>query len=564
MPQAIQHTLRILACCGSRRQLICLSVFLPVLTIALSGCNNVRELIGIEKQKPNIVVILTDDQRWDTLWAMENVQKELIEYGTNFTNAFVSIPQCCPMRSTFLSGGFYAHNTHVLGNSFLEEFDDTRSLGILLQQQGYRTALLGKYMNGYKALDTYVPPGWTHWFAFSENSPGESMIEKGWFDIISGASSADGPGVGTRKTYDRHQTGVLQEEAISFIRSDAEEPFFLLISTHLPHNPATPAPGDENLFPDFVPDSLSMQEVNLSNKPIWSERSGGKSIDFVRKQLRSLQAIDRLVQTVVSELRSKDLLKNTYVVFLSDNGYLWGEHGGEWGKLMPYEESIRIPLIFRTPSAEKRTENRMTLANLDLPTTILRWAGSEMQTEGYDLRPLIKGEPDYNPWKEGILSQLFQEFPATWVLWRDERYKLIELVETKGSEFYDLLNDPYEMENQNDNPEFRKIIKAFRKNIEDTAGLVIAMPSNIMPMARVGSAYKKKVTAQFGTPPYTWSLSGSSLPPGLTLSPKTGTIAGTPKKKGEFEFEVVVKDSTVSPYDERPHKYSKLFTIEVK
>jgi Sulfatase/Glucodextranase, domain B/Bacterial Ig-like domain (group 2) len=113
----------------------------------------------------NFIVILTDDQRWDTLWAMPIVQEKLMARGVTFTNAFVTTPLCCPFRTSFLSGGFYAHNTGVLTNALpnggVSRFHDEETIATILQGAGYKTALMGKYMNGYLKIAPYIPPGWT-------------------------------------------------------------------------------------------------------------------------------------------------------------------------------------------------------------------------------------------------------------------------------------------------------------------------------------------------------------------------------------------------------------------
>ena len=158
--------------------------FLRISALVASGfaaCRYNPSKMNIPLDRPNIVLILTDDQRWDTLWAMPILKKQLASRGITFKNAFMTTPVCCPARASLLSGGFYAHHTGVLTNSSLNgsihKFQDTETLPTLLQKAGYVTGFVGKYMHEYRP--GYVPPGWTNFVA---NNNGGML--KDWFHLI--------------------------------------------------------------------------------------------------------------------------------------------------------------------------------------------------------------------------------------------------------------------------------------------------------------------------------------------------------------------------------------------
>lgn len=543
----------------------------------LAGCSKNESVVEQGVKKPNIVLIYTDDQRWDTLWAMKNVNRHLVKHGTTFTNAFTTIPSCCPTRASMLAGGFHPKSTHVLQNrepnGSVTSFTEKDSIAVQLQKEGYKTAMLGKYLNGYQYYEEpelYVPPGWSKWFSFTYIPQNLRT-----YIIATGSSGYLKQEKATARIFSRHQTGLLEEEAVEFIRDSTDSPFFLFVSTTLPHKPANPAPGDENLFPDFLPNAPSIDEADLSDKPQWlisSVKKMGEIRSYgarlAKKQLQSLQAIDRLVGSVMSELHANNLLENTIIVFTSDSGLPWGEHGIA-GKAKPYEEIIRVPLIIRSPFHKgENNESSTVAANLDLGTTILRWAEIDAATNGYDLQPFIDRNPEYNPWKNGFLIQSFlsdiiSDYSAPpWTAWRNDQYKLVEWVTTGEQEFYDLRNDPYEMESQHNNPAFSDIIEEFQQRIEKEAGFIISSPPTLK-YATVDIPYSENIHTRYGTPPFKWSIYEGNLPNGLLLSKSDGLISGIPTEAGEYSFSIQVQDNSTSPYDGKPQAYVMHFTLTV-
>lgn len=226
------------------RTLLSRSAALGLCLFALSACS--PEPLDVP---PNIILVLTDDQRWDTLWSMPRFMERSREHQLLFHQAFVSTPMCAPSRGCILSGGFYAHNAHVLTNelpngSWSVFPDDEYTLPVLLWDQGYRTGLLGKYLNPDGEVDLGIPRGWNTWWVPTESS---HMIE---WQVVSGVSDGGGEDLAELSWGAEYFTDAQADKAIHFME-EREEPFFLYLSTTAPHLPNEPAPQDIGLFQDF-------------------------------------------------------------------------------------------------------------------------------------------------------------------------------------------------------------------------------------------------------------------------------------------------------------------------
>ena len=315
----------------------------------------------------NFVVILTDDQRWDTLWSMPIVQDKLIGRGITFNNAYTSSPVCSPTRASLLAGGFYAQNTGVLHNHMPNggavKFLDSDSLATLLQKAGYKTALIGKYLNDYHVMAPYVPRGWTKFLGIA------SGIEYYDYLMTRGSSteeSAAGEIIGPIHEY---VTDYERDAAIEFLEETVDQPFFLLFSTNAPHDPATPAPGDQDLFLDYLYRDRAYGEEDLLDKPWFVNWYADRFFTseriihfdaFMKDQLRALQAVDRAVGAIVDKIERQGKLNDTVLLFTSDNGFMWGEHR-RWDKMLPYEESLRVPFVMVLPGATRGTDKHLVV-----------------------------------------------------------------------------------------------------------------------------------------------------------------------------------------------------------
>src|SRR5215210_7673784 len=307
-----------------------------------------------EKPKPpNVVLILTDDLTSadlnpNTLKHMPNMRKLLIDKGTTFDNSFVSNSLCCPSRATILRGQ-YTHNHQILSNEPpLGGFQKFRLLGhenstmaTWVKEQGYRTAFFGKYLNGYD--DTYIPPGWDEWYAVTGNYLSHTFNENGHLVDYDPESN--------------YETDVMRDKATDYISRTAgadppfftaNRPFFMWIGTKAPHQPANPAPRDENTYPDIsLPQPPSFDEKDISDKPAWIRGNPPLSLEqkvymeeLYRKRLQSMLAVDDMVGDLVESLKKSGELDDTYIFFTSDNGFHLGQHRLGAGKWTPYEEDI--------------------------------------------------------------------------------------------------------------------------------------------------------------------------------------------------------------------------------
>ena len=412
---------------------------------------------GPPQNRPNIVLILTDDQRWDTLWSMPIVQRDLVHQGVTFKNAFVVNSLCCPSRASFLTGG-YSHTTGVYSNNpphgGFESFrpDEHSTIATWLHKAGYTTALIGKYLNHYGNAGKlgYVPPGWSRWVALAIDTVK-------YYDY---ALNIDGTVVHYHHRPQDYSTDVLARQAVRFIHQ-TKGPLFLYYATSAPHGPARPDPRDTASFPNMRPyRPPNYNEQDVSDKPAWVRSlppmtlKREETIDaFRRRQYQSLEEVDRSVGQIVQALKDTNRLSNTMIVFTSDNGLAWGEH--RWaGKKDAYEESIRIPMVIRyDPMGPQNRADSHLVLNIDIAPTFAKVAGvSAPGADGRSLLPLL--DASASSWRTDFLVEHLKDRIApipTFCAVRTEQY-LYVLYGTGEEELYDLSQDPYELQNRASDP----------------------------------------------------------------------------------------------------------------
>ena len=337
--------------------------------------------------RPNVVILMSDDQRWDTIGPTltPNIWDNLVNtgplfpdsVGTSFTNAFVPNPLCCPSRTSTLTGR-YSHTTGVYTNvppfGGFASFDDEHTIATDFRSAGYRTAMIGKYLNGYNAgIEDYIPPGWDRWFAVNTGAFYNYGAQSDGLHLRYGSQPRD------------YVTRVLSSQAISFVQGAkaAGGPFLLYYAFTAPHGPAIPDPRDVGRFssvPLPTPPSYNVaQDPTGAGKPGYILQQPLRDPSaFHQHQLESTYGVDQAVGGLLSVLPS-----NTIVVYMSDNGMLWGEH--RWvGKTVPYNESIRIPMILTSLDGSFALPASWTpddlVLNVDLRPTLEAAAGVSLST----------------------------------------------------------------------------------------------------------------------------------------------------------------------------------------
>jgi arylsulfatase A-like enzyme len=411
--------------------------------------------------KPNVVLILTDDQRFDTLSGMPNVRRLLAAQGTTYTRAMVPTSLCCPSRATILTG-LYAHSSRLFGNGdvggpryggwrrFHRLGLEKRTLGPALRAAGYRTALIGKYLNffGRYSPDGYRPPGWDT-FAALMSSHGSYYAYHLSDGTYHGLEPQD------------YSTDVLASRATDFIASTpVDQPLFLYFAPFGPHAPYTPAPRDiGTLDGKLTPFTAPTLHQRLRTMPGWMQNRRHftqAEVDQTRQpQLEALMSIDDAVGSIVQSLQQGNRDRDTLFVFMSDNGYFWGEHT-IIGKDSPYDASTRIPMVIRwdghTPPGS--TSGRIVL-NVDIARTIAEATGASMQTDGLD----ILGDKT----RKGFVLEAMDgyNYRPAYCGWRTKNRMFVQW-NTGEQELYDYRLDPAERTNLAHRKSWRPVKKALR------------------------------------------------------------------------------------------------------
>jgi arylsulfatase A-like enzyme len=407
------------------------AVFAAALVVALIGAASAGAAAG-PSARPNVVLIVTDDQTLSsyTSEVMPKTAALLEAGGTRFTNAFVTSPLCCPSRASLLTGQ-YGHNNGVLRNEYGPLREKSNTLPVWLQQAGYRTMHVGRYLNFYEPVTEphEVAPGWDEWRTLTGGSD--------YFDYeleVNGRSESYGNDDAD------YVTRVINERAARLIETHepGKQPFFLQIDHIAPHQASgtravgcksspIPDPRDRHRFRDrALPVPPSLNEADVSDKPSFvqalppmDEHDMRRATRRWRCSLAALRAVDRGVEQVFEALEDAGELRNTAVVFISDNGYYFGEHRIPDKKHNPYEEAIRVPLLIRLPKALRDGAPRVPIvpqavANIDIAPTILQLATAKpcppsancRTLDGRSLVPLLRGRAGSWPEARDLVIEL--------------------------------------------------------------------------------------------------------------------------------------------------------------
>lgn len=430
-------------------------------------------------EPPNVLLILTDDQRANTLVGMPRVMEELVGEGTTYPNSFVPTSWCCPSRASLLSGKF-AHNSGVWENlqasawgawsAFANGGEESDTLATRLQNAGYRTGLFGKYLNDTVAKDdAYLPPGWDDFDAFLGGNYTRYRL------------SSDTKPVRKER---RYLTDVLAERTLDFIESTPEDtPFFAYFSPFAPHYPYDAGPyagttraagllDDIEAATNFP--SPSTNQADMSGYPKWMQKLEPSDLwdnegrnndekmtlsDVIERQADTLMGVDAAIGRMIDALRESGRLDNTLIVLVSDNGYAWGEHRLQ-GKNTPYDVSVRVPLVMRLDGVlpAGAVDPRVVAANVDVHATILDIAG---------IKPgRIDGLSTLTSDRDGLVMEAMRWVgirgrPAYCGFRTEDR--LYVRYSTGEEELYDYTRDPYELDNVVDDPAYAADREALKR-----------------------------------------------------------------------------------------------------
>jgi N-acetylglucosamine-6-sulfatase len=421
--------------------------------------------------RPNIVFVLTDDLSQNLVRFMPHVL-QMKRRGETFGNYFVTDSLCCPSRASIFTGRF-PHDTHVFDNSppeggyavFHERREERETFALALQREGYSTALMGKYLNGYmpgsiQEGGSRVPPGWSEW-----DVAGNGYPEYGY------RMNSDGHVHQYGHRPSEYLTDVLARKGLGFIARAAasRRPFMLELATFAPHGPYTPAPRDYGKFPGLrAPRTPAFNAIG-TDEPAWLSRFealGPRQIASIdakfRERAQAVQAVDQMIGEIEAQLHAEGIARNTYIVFSSDNGLHMGEHRLQPGKLTAFDTDIKVPLIVTGPGVpDGRTVSQMT-ENVDLCPSFEELAGAPVppSVDGHSLVALLHGRR-VRDWRKEILVEHHGRVddpgdpdlptrgsgnPPSYEAIRTKHSLYVEYA-TGEREVYDLRRDPFELHN---------------------------------------------------------------------------------------------------------------------
>ncbi len=452
--------------------------------------------------RPNVVVIMTDDQRWDCMsceghpFLKTPNMDRIAEEGARFANMFVTTSLCSPSRASFLSG-LYAH-THKVTNNFTDYPADLPSYPLRLQQSGYETAYIGKWHMGEQSDERR--PGFDYWITHK----GQGKYYDTTFNIN-----------GKRTVKKGYYTHRVTDMAIDWLKQEHNEPYLLIIGHKAPHTPFTPEKKYENIYDD-VKIRYPRTAFNLESKPRWvKERlntwhgiygpifgfrkdfpdtrpeSVLKFAEFVRAYTATIKSVDDSVGRVYTTLKELGQLDNTLFVFTSDNGFFLGEHGMTDKRSM-HEPSIRVPLLVRYPRLIRPgTIISKMVMNVDFAPSILDICRAKplKNIHGKSWKKLLAGQT--SGWRKSLYYSYNYEkqFPYTPNVRgvRTDEWKYVHYPngdrrqDQYKAELYNLKNDPLETRNLIDEPKYADKVRELKAELHRLMAQTGALPDK-MPL----------------------------------------------------------------------------------
>ena len=453
--------------------------------VAAAGAAGVAPLPAqpARRGRPNIVFIITDDQRWDSLGVTGHpVVKtpqidRLAREGVVFENFFCATPLCSPSRASFLTG-LYPHRHRIINNDRPGMDAVSHTLATfprILRESGYESAYVGKWHMG---LDDSRRPGFDHWVSFK----GQGL----YIDPVLNVNGASIQATG-------YTTDLLNQHAVEFLSRKHSKPFVLYLAHKAVHAPYIPAPRHEKMYADFEYRPPDVSKADLAGKPVLRravaapdmlrvegaipepvEPRRGRGHDpqtVVRDQLRCLASVDEGVGMVVDALRRSGELDHTIVIFTSDNGYLLGEHGLFNEKRFAWEESIRIPFVMRYPALVKPGRRKQMVVNVDVAPTLFELAGVQWPEalHGESFAPILRDSS--LPGRQAMLAEYFEEkvvpICPDWQAVRTTTHKYIRYPgKEELNELYDLRSDAREEQNRIQDPQMAAVLDRLRRELD--------------------------------------------------------------------------------------------------
>jgi N-acetylglucosamine-6-sulfatase len=422
-------------------------------------------------QRPNIILIFSDDQSYESVEKMPFLRKRMPPQGGwyRFDRAFIQNPSCCPSRATVLTGQF-SHHHGVEGTGQRPAYDDSDTIATRLDAAGYRTSFVGKYNLGKVGgtFDGYIPPGWDD---FVEHPTGQNR----YYDY---RLYENGNPVDYGSDPEDYSTDVLRDHVLDFIDSSASsEPFFAIFAPRATHNGWVAAPRHLGHYADEPVEHVpNFNEEDVSDKPAWWQDLEPRKVTSIdnarRKQWDTALALDDAVKAIFQRTKDLGLMRNTVIVFMTDNGHAFGEHRLN-GKVCAYEECARTPLLVKFGGHNEGRTFPQVVGNEDLAPTFAELAGTSPpdSTDGQSFATMLRDGITPPHWRNEILLRGYNGAekpglpPTFWGL-RTRRQKYIETVGTGEVELYDLTVDPYELENVADDPEYAEIRARLAERLE--------------------------------------------------------------------------------------------------
>jgi len=533
---------------------------------------------GAESNRPNLVLIMTDDMRADELRWMPRTRHFFADKGVDFVNAFASHPVCCPARASTLTGQYtHNHGVYTAHDPWgFQSLDDSETLPVWLQRSGYNSLFLGKYLNGYgeqPAPDgssahstTYVPPGWSDWRGAPQGgmAPDDPMAG-GTYRYFDMTLNVNGTLVPNSR---RYSTSVLGNQSIDMIHDWApkKKPFFLYANYVAPHH-GSPTEADDppplaagngstirigtpavpqrvwNRYNGIITPQQLRQggEADVSDKPEFirkrpalNSKHWGAIAELARQRAQSLSLVDHQVARTIRALRATGELDNTIIAFTSDNGYFLGEHRMGQGKLLPYQPSLRVPMLIRGPTIPHGKVRHDPFLLIDLAPTFLDAANAQagLPIDGESMLPVARNGD--RGWRRPVLTEsgprsraittvngdpksavlpTGRHDPRYSVGIRTSRYLYVHNA-SEENELYDLVRDPGELTNRIDMPAYRdqqRMLAGVLKRTRDCVGAQCRAP---LP--------PKLITRQWGPSPSGPARPGQSGPGQAPDQPGSG------------------------------------------